>query len=198
MEKNNINREIYKKAEKIIISGYKEKISQDEIKASLVSLGIPFSSINPLYRCIVYDRRLVKNPVEITEEVCTELDTVELDFAETFETLQRLAEEISEKVGGASVVKVLRSIRSVFEEKGKSFPRKTSVVRGRIGNIGQTIINNFHENSEVTEKELLIELEKVTKNARKYLKANYKMLYALANNMSVKEVLYEFSKKGVL
>jgi len=146
----------------------------------------------------VYDKGLVKNPTEITEEICKELDKIEFDFAETFETLQRLAEEIAEKVEGASIAKVLRSIRSIFEENGKSFPRKTSVVRGRIGNIGQTIINNFHENPEVTEKELLIELEKVTKNARKYLKANYKMLYALANSMSVKEVLYEFSKKGVL
>jgi len=192
------DKELYKKAEKIVVKGHEAGTSPDLIKAELIMSGIPFSKVSSMYRNILYSKNLIKSAKEITENICLQLDTIEFEFNESFETLYEIAEGVKGKVEGSSMTKIMNIIKAIYEENDKIFPRKTSVVKGRMGNTGQAVVEAFYKNSEVTEKELSKELKKGIKkeeNRKKYLKSNYKMLYAVANKLSVREVLFVLSKK---
>jgi len=65
----------YNKAYKIIISGFEEELSKDEILANLYESGIRFSDVMKFYKKITRENKLVRDTKTIKENIIEFLDT---------------------------------------------------------------------------------------------------------------------------
>lgn len=188
-----ISEEVFRKVEEIIIDGFEKEMPSDKIKTALIKhTEIPFNRLNGVYNLITKHHNLVVNVSEIKTQIREEIERKynNSDPGITFEwnDIDRLTYILEQDNPLFTKQRTLAVLRQIFKEKDMPFPKKTRVVKGRVGVVHKTVIEVFLNNAQATEKELMEALVGVVKNAKDYAKKYHKLAYALTNHLTIKEV----------
>lgn len=190
-----VSKELYVKAESLVVSGFKNNADPDVIKSEIFKLGIPFSRLNPLFNLIAKKHNLIADPKEVKLHISKALADVSITYKETYEELAALAAPIAEKVKGATLPKVMAALKADFQENEKEFPKKpkgTGSAGPRMGAVSKALIDLFKANPNPTKEDTFKAIRPHVKgddNAKYYVNQYYKMLTAVKNGMSSAEIL---------
>jgi hypothetical protein len=187
-----VDKKVYAEALSTIRLGKKENKTDDEVKALILTGGVPFNKINAIFQKASIDLGYIEDPKAVKENIDKEVASAEIKFDMTREQLDEIAEKITKKIKGATEAKVLSSMRKLFKDNKKKFPAVIREKKGRMGVVNQTLIDVFAKNKEATKKDLFEALKKVTKNeknASDYTEAWYKVCWALSHGKTSDEAL---------
>ncbi|MCP4552475.1 MAG: hypothetical protein GY834_10650 [Bacteroidetes bacterium] len=188
-----ISKELFKTSEEIILSGFENKVDPGTIKTVLIVEGkVPYNRVSSLYNLITKKNNLVVNVGDVKTAILKHMDTQEWFYDEDYDEILKNTKDIIANVVGATTQRALSVIKNVFKENDKTFPKKPSKPRGRIGIVNKIIINLFAHDPNATEQDIIDALKdhvKSEKNAKAYAKQYHKISYALANSLTVEELM---------
>jgi hypothetical protein len=194
-----LNEELFREVEQIIIEGFKKDKSPDTIKTALIKhTDLPFNRLNSVFNLIAKHHNLIVNPIEIKSKIKEYIEQdngILLTYTENWSDIEKIINILKEVDQQYTPQRVLAVLRWFFKQNDTPFPKKPRVIKGRIGHVNRVIIEVFSTNEpkEVTEHMLREALQGVVKNVDKYVTANFKLAYALANNLTVDETLEQLN-----
>lgn len=190
-----VDKKVYAEALSTIRLGKKENKTDDEVKALILTGGVPFNKINAIFQKASIDLGYIEDPKVVRQDIDAKVAEIEKKFnidTITREAIDNYVSEVVEKIAGATEAKVLASIRKIFKDNKKKFPAVVREKKGRMGVVNQTLIDVFAKNKEASKTDLFNALKKVTKNeknASDYTEAWYKVCWALSHGKTSDEAL---------
>lgn len=189
-----IDIETYEKAKSIIVSGFENNATPDDIKSAMFGQGIKFSDLVRLYKAITVNENLVLSDKEINEKVDAVLEN-ELDISNsttnedlTYEAIEPALTSALE-VKGSTAKRVAVRCARYLAEYDLVMPKKPKTSKTRTGKVNKTILDVFAANKEATKEEFTTAIEAVTseKNA-KIVSGKYRFFFCLANGIGSDKV----------
>ena len=187
--------ELQKQAEEIIKTGYETGQDDDDIRASIMGLGIKFGHVIKIHKALLKELGLVVDIKAIKKEIKGYVIQMNLTGEESWDTLNEFADAVCGTLTGATPTMVFSHMRAVYKDLGRSLPTKPKKPKNKIfgmGRINRILIDTFQANPDTTQEELKEVFNNALndpKKATRYVKSHYAMCFALANGFSVEKLL---------
>jgi hypothetical protein len=190
-----VDNKIYSESLSTIRLGKKEKKSDDEILALLLTGGINFKDVGKIFNKGLIDLGFIVDPKIVSENLKKEISKREIKFDMTREQLDEIADEISLIVQDAKLSQIMNALRKHFKDNKKKFPQVVREKKGRIGVVNSAMIEVFAKKSNPTEKDLIKAVKKVSDNkmTEENCKSWFKVLWAVKNGKTTEETLKHFT-----
>ena len=184
--------ELQKKAEKIVKTGHDKGMDEDDVRTSIMGLGIKFGHVVKIHNALLKKLGFAVDVAEIKKGIDVFIGKMKLSGEETWDQLKEFSDAVCENVENSTQARVFSQLKAAYKAIEKDMPRKPAANRGRIGAINKTLIEVFKENKKASPKDLeaaLAKVVKTAKNASDYTKTYWTVCYAIANDLSVNQVL---------
>ena len=180
-------------AEKIIRSGFENGASEDDIKMAMFSEKIPFSKLNTLYKTLAISLGFIVDPKVVTAAINTQVAESDWSVMETWEQVKASVDQIQEEVKGSTYMRIMQLVKPFCAKQGITLPveeKATAGTRSRVGAVSVAAVDYFNGTTEPTKAgmfEVILPHVKAAKNARENTNLYFNTMWAVKNNIGIKD-----------
>jgi hypothetical protein len=184
-----IDEAMYETAKAIIVSGFKNNASEDDIKSAMFEAKVPFSALMRLYKAITINEGLIVSSkvavANIDKYLKANFKITKKTADMKHEDFQVVIDNVIANVVGANDKRVCSVLKKRLAEKDIALPKKPKAKKGKSGKaskIQNAILDHFKAKKESTLEEFTAMITEIAaeKSVKKYVSL-YKVYSALAN-----------------
>ena len=187
----------------IVLQGFSEGLSDDELKLRLFTAKVPYSLLNSVVRTIAVEEGLRVDPKQVLNDVKEALAAyVDWEGIDDYDDLWTLAESIENQVKGSNVTRIIELARNHCQPLGIVLPARprSAKKKSREGKVARTVVALFKVNKMPTKQEFYDALVPVVggkqahKNILSYMKIYLAVASAIANEGDLAKHVKRISK----
>jgi hypothetical protein len=177
-------------AKSVVAKGFKDGLSEDDIKGNMFSSGIPFSMINNLFKSTAIELGLIVDPKVLQTAIDSEVSASEWHEGMTWKEFDSFCEGILSEVEGATKAKIVAAAKKYCKENEIPVPEETKekASRAKGGKAADAVVALFNKIQKPTKQELyeaLLPCVKGPENAVYYVNQYYALAFALGNSIAL-------------